>query len=77
MARRTKSENEQRIVVSFSISNETNQQLTRLRDHLKFYMRSEPTVEEIRSFVRGKLHAAIEEYLNTPLVPDPEWEEGE
>lgn len=72
MARRVKSENEQRIVVTFSVSNETNQQLTRLRGRLKHYMHAEPTVEEIRSFVRGKLHAALEEYLSEPLVDDPE-----
>lgn len=75
MARRVKDENAKRVVVSFSISDEINQQLTRLRTHLKFYMGSEPTVEDIRSFARGKAQAALEEYLNEPLVPDPEWEE--
>lgn len=70
MARRTKAENERRIIVPFSISNETNQQLNRLRERLAYYMGTEPSVEDIRSFVRGKIHATIEEYLNEPLEPE-------
>jgi DNA primase len=72
-----KSEDQKRIGMSVSISDTYNQQLTRLRKHLAFYMRAEPTTEDIKNFARGLWQSSIEDYLNSPLVPDPEWGEGE
>ncbi len=64
-----KSENERRIVVSFSIS---GPMLENLRKRLEMYMRTQPTKREVQAFARGKAYEAIEAYLAEPFVPDEE-----
>ena len=64
-----KSEEEQRIVVSFSISGD---QLKQLRERLEKYMSAPPTKNDIQAFARGKAYTAIEDYLASPLVIEGE-----
>ena len=64
-----KSEDERRIVVSFSIS---GSMLADLRNRLEMYMHTQPTKREIQSFTRGMAYEAIEAYLASPFVPDEE-----
>jgi hypothetical protein len=72
-----KSEDERRIVVSFSIS---GVMLELLRERLAGYMDIPPedvTVENIRSQVRQLALQAIGDYNAKEVPPDPEWEQGE
>lgn len=64
-----KAENERRITVSFSISGRTRKDLAQ---KLARYMHTEPTVEEIQAFARGRAYQSIEDYLAEPFVPDEE-----
>jgi len=64
-----KADEERRIVVSFSLS---GVMLKLLRDRLEQYMHTEPTLEEVRSFARGKAFEAIEAYNAEPFVPEEE-----
>jgi uncharacterized membrane protein YebE (DUF533 family) len=68
MSKRTyphKAEDERRIIVSFSISGPS---LEQLRKRLEKYMHTPPTKNDIQAFARGKAYTAIEDYLASSLV---------
>ena len=59
-----KTENERRIVISFSLSGDV---LKNLRERLEAYMHSQPTKSEVQAFARSKAYEAIEDYLASPM----------
>lgn len=59
MSRKVKPETGRRIVVSLSVSDESEQLLTLLRRRLRGASGREPTTEEIREYVRKKAFEAL------------------